>query len=108
MKNLVNKIETLEEEVQKNEKDFAKKFFINEMKKIGIERLPYSYSSLKRFIDPETMDVHYNKHYKGYVDKLNKAIKNRIITRIFLLHKKHQLNFIQPIKPPYHTIKNYL
>ncbi len=33
MKNLVNKIETLEEEVQKNEKDFAKKFFINEMKK---------------------------------------------------------------------------
>ena len=77
MKNLVNKIETLEEEVQKNEKDFAKKFFINEMKKIGIERLPYSYSSLKRFIDPETMDVHYNKHYKGYVEKLNLALDKK-------------------------------
>jgi Fe-Mn family superoxide dismutase len=77
MKNLVNKIEELKEEVKKNERDFAQKFFINEMKKIGIEKLPYSYSSLKRFIDPETMDVHYNKHYKGYVEKLNLALDKK-------------------------------
>jgi Fe-Mn family superoxide dismutase len=77
MKNLVNKIESLEEEVKKVEKDFAKKFFINEMKKIGIEKLPYSYGSLKRFIDPETMDVHYNKHYKTYVEKLNLALDKK-------------------------------
>jgi Fe-Mn family superoxide dismutase len=48
---------------------------LTEMKKIGIEKLPYSYSSLTRFIDPKTMNVHYNKHYKGYVDKLNKALE---------------------------------
>jgi superoxide dismutase, Fe-Mn family len=47
------------------------------MKRIGIEKLPYSYSSLKSFIDPETMDVHYNKHYKGYVEKLNLALNKR-------------------------------
>ena len=78
MRNLVNKIEELKEEVQKNEREFSQKFFINEMKKIGIEKLPYSYSSLKRFIDPETMDVHYNKHYKGYVEKLNLALDKKI------------------------------
>ena len=53
------------------------KKIIKEMKKIGIERLPYSYSAVERFIDKETMDVHYNKHYKGYVEKLNKAIKDK-------------------------------
>jgi Fe-Mn family superoxide dismutase len=47
------------------------------MKKIGIEKLPYSYSALKQFIDPETMDFHYNKHYKGYVDKLNDALSKK-------------------------------
>jgi Fe-Mn family superoxide dismutase len=47
------------------------------MKKIGIEKLPYSYSALKTFIDPETMNFHYNKHYKGYVDKLNDALSKK-------------------------------
>ena len=32
---------------------------------------------MERFIDKETMNVHYNKHYKGYVEKLNKSIKNK-------------------------------
>ncbi len=45
------------------------------MKKIQVEKLPYSYSALSRFIDPETMNVHYNKHYKGYVEKLNKELE---------------------------------
>ena len=47
------------------------------MKKIGIEKLPYSYSSLKKFIDPETMSVHYNGHYKTYVEKLNLALDKK-------------------------------
>ena len=51
------------------------KFFINEMKTIGIEKLPYGYASLRRFIDPETMKFHYQKHYKGYVNKLNSALR---------------------------------
>lgn len=48
---------------------------ITEMKSIGVENLPYSYSSLRKFIDPETMEVHYNRHYKGYVKNLNNALK---------------------------------
>ena len=74
MKNIVNKIEALKEEVEIIETKKNHKFFLSEMKRIGIEKLPYSYTSLKRFIDPETMDVHYNKHYKGYVEKLNLAL----------------------------------
>ena len=53
------------------------KFFINEMKTIGIEKLPYGYASLRRFIDPETMKFHYQKHYKGYVKKLNQALRKK-------------------------------
>ena len=52
-------------------------FLITEMKKIGIEKLPYAKSALIKFIDSKTMDFHYNKHYKGYVDKLNKALKKK-------------------------------
>ena len=53
------------------------KKIITEMKDIGIEKLPYAYSALERFIDAETMDTHYNKHYKGYVKKLNDALSKR-------------------------------
>ena len=53
------------------------KFFINEMKTIGIDKLPYGYASLRRFIDPETMKFHYQKHYKGYVKKLNDALSKK-------------------------------
>lgn len=80
------KLQKLEEEIQEVKtliegnkgKDLISEqsLIISEMKKIGIEKLPYSYSSLERFIDPKTMNVHYNKHYKGYVDKLNKALEN--------------------------------
>ena len=52
-------------------------FFITEMRTIGIEKLPYSYSSIRRFIDPETMKFHYQKHYKGYVKKLNSALRKK-------------------------------
>lgn len=33
--------------------------------------LPYSYSDLEPSIDAETMNVHYNKHYLGYLNNLN-------------------------------------
>lgn len=81
MKNLVNRVQELEDEIlikeavketrRRNEKA------VNEARKIKVEKLPYGYDSLKKFIDPETMDVHYNKHYKGYVDKLNTALENK-------------------------------
>ena len=38
-------------------------------------KVDYSFSSLQPFTSEETMDVHYNKHYKAYVDKCNELIK---------------------------------
>jgi Fe-Mn family superoxide dismutase len=70
------KINLLTEQILIEEKTSAQNDLLLEMKKVGIEKLPYSYSSLGRFIDSRTMNIHYNKHYKGYVDKLNKALKD--------------------------------
>lgn len=36
--------------------------------------LPYKFNDLEPFIDEETMSLHYNKHYKGYIKKLNNEI----------------------------------
>lgn len=85
-KRLKNKISEIEHKLKSRENLTEVKEIISqkspqiltEMKKIGIEKLPYSYSALERFIDSETMDTHYNKHYKGYVKKLNNALSNRI------------------------------
>jgi len=76
-KGIQKRLNLLTESIILTEKYEIEKNLIVEMKKIGIEKLPYSYSSLSRFIDSKTMDVHYNKHYKGYVDKLNKELKNK-------------------------------
>lgn len=77
MKKIEEKINLIKEEIEKIEDKKNQKLFLNEMKKIGIEKLPYSYSALKQFIDPETMKYHYNRHYKGYVDKLNDALSKK-------------------------------
>ena len=37
--------------------------------------LGYSYDSLKPFIDPQTMEIHYLKDHQTYVDKLNAALE---------------------------------
>lgn len=77
MDKIEKKIQQLEKQIQENQVQRQKELLITEMKKIGIEKLPYSYSALKNFIDSETMNVHYNKHYKGYVDKLNSALSKK-------------------------------
>ena len=74
---LDKKILILETEINKIEKKSSEQQLITEMKKIGIEKLPYAYSALEKFIDSKTMNVHYNKHYKGYVEKLNKIISKK-------------------------------
>ena len=71
------KINLLKESILITEKQNIKEELLLEMKKIGIEKLPYSYSSMKQFVDSETMDIHYNKHYKGYVKKLNDALSKK-------------------------------
>ena len=77
MKKIQEKINIITEQLIVEEKKDNQKLFLTEMKKIGIEKLPYAYSSLKQFIDAETMEYHYNKHYKGYVDKLNFALSKK-------------------------------
>jgi len=80
MKNLKNRIEVIEEDLQKKEvkrqQEQKVRRVVAEAKNIKIERLPYSYSALKQFIDPETMSVHYNKHYKGYVNPKNNKTRS--------------------------------
>jgi Fe-Mn family superoxide dismutase len=75
--NINKKINLLKEDILITEKQNIREDFLLEMKKIGIEKLPYSYSAMKQFVDPETMDIHYNKHYKGYVKKLNDALSKK-------------------------------
>ena len=77
MKKLQEKVDTITNQLLKEEVTEGKNVLISEMKKIGIESLPYAYTAMKNFIDSETMNVHYNKHYKGYVDKLNKALSKK-------------------------------
>jgi Fe-Mn family superoxide dismutase len=36
--------------------------------------LPYTYSELEPYIDAATMEIHYGKHHKAYVDNLNKTV----------------------------------
>lgn len=36
--------------------------------------LPYAYNSLEPSIDAATMEIHYSKHHKAYVDNLNKGV----------------------------------
>jgi Fe-Mn family superoxide dismutase len=54
---------------------FNNKQIISEIKKVSIEKLPYEFDDLEDFIDSETMKTHYTKHYKGYVEKLNKELE---------------------------------
>ncbi len=47
----------------------------SEFKPFEFKPLNYSYDALEPYIDKETIILHYNKHYKNYVDKLNNTIK---------------------------------
>ncbi len=37
--------------------------------------LPYSFDALEPHIDARTMEIHHDRHHKGYTDKLNAAIE---------------------------------
>lgn len=40
-----------------------------------LPKLPYAFDALEPNIDAQTMEIHHDKHHKGYTDKLNDAIK---------------------------------
>ncbi|MBK7093987.1 MAG: superoxide dismutase [Saprospiraceae bacterium] len=41
-----------------------------------LPELGYEFSALEPYIDTETMKIHYSKHHKAYVDKLNTSLEN--------------------------------
>lgn len=43
--------------------------------KIILAKLPYKFTALEPYISEATLRLHYGKHHKGYIDKLNKLIK---------------------------------
>lgn len=38
--------------------------------------LPYSYDALEPFLSARTINIHFNKHYKNYLNKLNDLLKS--------------------------------
>ncbi len=40
-----------------------------------LPKLPYAFDALEPHIDARTMEIHHDKHHKGYTDKLNSAIE---------------------------------
>ncbi len=38
--------------------------------------LPYDYNALEPVIDEKTINIHYNKHYLGYLNKLNNLLNS--------------------------------
>lgn len=44
--------------------------------KFVLDPLPYAPDALEPHISAKTLDFHYNKHHKGYLGKLEAAIKN--------------------------------
>jgi Fe-Mn family superoxide dismutase len=46
------------------------------IEKFALPILPFEKNGLEPNISEATMNVHFNRHHKGYVDKLNKALEN--------------------------------
>lgn len=42
-----------------------------------LPELPYEQQALEPYISAKTLDFHYNKHHKGYLDKLNTLVKDK-------------------------------
>lgn len=60
----------------------------------NLPELPYSNDALEPHIDAKTMEIHHDKHHKGYTDKLNSAIEgtdleNKSIEEILKNISKH-------------------
>ena len=49
---------------------------IKEFTMIEMIALPYDFNDLEPYISAQTLEFHYGKHYKNYVDTLNKLIKD--------------------------------
>ena len=43
----------------------------------SLPKLPYSFDALEPHIDAKTMEIHWGRHHKAYVDNLNKALAGK-------------------------------
>ncbi|MFV0521658.1 MAG: superoxide dismutase [Mangrovibacterium sp.] len=50
--------------------------------KYPFPELPYAYQSLEPAIDAQTMEVHYNKHHRGYYTNFLKAVNKAEMTNL--------------------------
>lgn len=58
-----------------------------------INRLEYDYDDLEPYIDTHTLGLHYNKHYKNYLNKLNDLLlKNSYDFRYSLEELNYHIN----------------
>lgn len=48
---------------------------MNEYYRFEVQPLGYAYDALEPYIDSRTMQLHHDKHYGGYVDRLNKVLE---------------------------------
>jgi Fe-Mn family superoxide dismutase len=44
------------------------------MSAYSLPDLPYGYDALEPHFDAQTMEIHHNRHHRGYVDQLNAAL----------------------------------
>lgn len=42
------------------------------------EPLAYSFDALEPYIDKKTLNIHFGKHYQGYIDNLNRVLQNAV------------------------------
>jgi Fe-Mn family superoxide dismutase len=66
-------------------------------------KLEYGYGDLTEFADEETMNIHYNKHYKGYINKLNELLNEK---KVFLKEKEGIEKIISRVNGLGKKIKN--
>jgi len=102
------KLINLLNEAIKEKTEYLRNQKLNEQKqaiKFKLPKLSYSYNSLQPYIDKETMEEHFDKHFKGYLDKLNDELNKKSIK----VDTKDQIRAIQLILGKYpknDTIKN--
>lgn len=48
---------------------------------IDLPPLPYEHNALEPYISKETIEYHYDKHHRGYVNKLNALIKGTALEK---------------------------
>jgi Fe-Mn family superoxide dismutase len=62
---------------QTNTTDYSKKPDKFVYKGIAFYQLPYSYNSLEKYIDKETVMIHYDRHHKAYFTKYIDAMEGK-------------------------------